>query len=86
MPVATAAGELALPQQVAAAHRVGSGTQDLGLYVDIGNGATQLWHCQGFLASATQDWHCQRFLADAAQMPLSIGTANDFWRMRPRCH
>ena len=47
---------------------------------------TQRWHCQGFLASATQDWHCQRFLANAAQMPLSVGTAKDYWRARPQCH
>ena len=42
--------------------------------------ATELWHCQGFLASATQFWHCQRFLAETGLSPPSSGTANVSWR------
>lgn len=64
-----------------------------------GNGATERWHCQGFLAVAAQHWHCQGFLArtprkpprpgtanDFWHLPLSIGAARDFWRGGPRCH
>ncbi len=35
---------------------------------------------------AIQHWHCQRFLAPAAQKPLSVGTTNVFWRIRPARH
>ena len=46
--------------------------------------ATQLWHCQCFLAFgvffATQDWHCQGFLAWKGPSPPGIGTARFFWR------
>lgn len=35
---------------------------------------------------ATQGWQCQEFLAFAAPSPLKIGTARDFWRLRPPRH
>ncbi len=35
---------------------------------------------------AIQCWHCQELLARNGFSPLSIGTANDWWRPRPSCH
>lgn len=35
---------------------------------------------------ATGGWQCQELLARGASSPLRIGSARDFWRLRPRRH